>query len=78
MSTHKERMQARRVRQLALTAGFTPSPRTSIRHIPALPTPQVTRDNSDGGYSVYHPTRGWRRVSPKRLRAQGLMAGAVA
>lgn len=70
MKTHKERMKARREKQLALTAGFTPVERTSIRHIPSLPTPQVTRDNGDGGYSVYHPTRGWRRVSPKRLRAQ--------
>jgi hypothetical protein len=35
---------------------------------------QQYRLHVDGeGYDVYHPTKGWRRVSGKRVRAQGLM-----
>lgn len=34
---------------------------------------QEYRDNPDGGYSVLHPTKGWRRVSGKRLVAQAKM-----
>lgn len=31
-------------------------------------------DHEDGGYSVLHFTKGWRKVSPKRLEAQMKMA----
>jgi len=32
--------------------------------------PQTMRFNADGGYSVYHPTRGWKTVSARRMAAQ--------
>jgi hypothetical protein len=33
--------------------------------------PQPFRLHTDGiGYDVYHPTRGWRRVSAKRVLAR--------
>lgn len=32
---------------------------------------QVVRPNLDGGYSVLHPTRGWRKVSPARAALYG-------
>lgn len=34
---------------------------------------QETRINSDGGYSYLHPTKGWVKVSAKRLRAHGII-----
>jgi hypothetical protein len=39
------------------------------------PPAQKFRFHADGeGYDVYHPTKGWLRVSGKRVRAQSLMA----
>ena len=34
---------------------------------------QVTVDLPDGGYMTLHPTKGWMKVSAKRLRGQFLM-----
>lgn len=31
-------------------------------------TPQHFKMLPSGGYATYHPTKGWRVVSPKRLR----------
>lgn len=38
------------------------------------PAPQPFRMLADGGYETLHPTRGWKRFSGKRLRAQRRMA----
>lgn len=37
--------------------------------------PQVVQMLKSGGYRVLHPTKGWRTVSPKRLKH---FPGAVA
>ena len=34
----------------------------------------IYKDVSPAGYTVLHPTKGWRRISAKRLRAQHRMA----
>lgn len=48
--------------------------RRKIRSHPDYERPaQQYRYNPDGGYSVLHPTKGWRRVSGKRLVAQAKM-----
>jgi hypothetical protein len=39
---------------------------------------QPYRQHADGtGYDVYHPTRGWRRISAKRVAAQARMASLL-
>ena len=38
------------------------------------PKEQVFTNLPDGGYSTYHPTKGLRVVSGRRLRAQAKMA----
>jgi hypothetical protein len=49
-------------RRWARTAGSYDAPETPYRLLP------------DGGYAALHPTKGWRRVSGQRRRAQGRMA----
>lgn len=45
------------------------------REQPGYESPaQQYRAMPDGGYAVLHPTKGWRSVSPRRLRAQKRMA----
>lgn len=34
----------------------------------ADPKPQVVRILKNGGWRVLHPTKGWRTVSPKRVK----------
>lgn len=41
------------------------------RKQPKEPKSQVYRQHEDGiGYDVYHPTRGWKRVSSGRVTAR--------
>jgi hypothetical protein len=49
------------------TVGFTPVPRRRIRgRIGSAPQRFMLLPN--GGYCTLHATKGWRTVSPKRLR----------
>ena len=50
----------------------SPFRRRKVKPVDERPAQQY-RDNPDGGYSVLHPTKGWRRVSGKRLIAQAKM-----
>jgi hypothetical protein len=36
------------------------------------PSPQPLTSLSDGGYKTLHPTKGWVKVSGKRVRAFGV------
>jgi hypothetical protein len=54
-------------------AGFTPIPtgkryRQTLAQKLADNAPQRFRMLPNGGYQTYHPTKGWRTVSPKRLK----------
>lgn len=77
--THKERMIERRAKQLVAVAEFIPVFKTGWRaRAEAKATkPQVVQATPDGGYRTLHPTRGWRKVSPARLRAWGLTPGVA-
>ena len=37
------------------------------------PKAQYTKYNEDGGYTTLHPTKGFQKVSAKRIRAQERM-----
>jgi hypothetical protein len=63
-------------RKGVLVVGFTPVPRTRVRPSQLMEkAPQRFEPTENGGYRTYHPTKGWRAVSPKRLRN---FPGAVA
>lgn len=40
-----------------------------------VPAPQAFKMLPNGGYLALHPTKGWKRVGPARLRAFGRHAG---
>lgn len=58
MSSFPRRLQRKRLRQ---SADYAPKAQLTIVH-------------KDGGYSTLHPTKGWVRVSGKRVAARLRMA----
>lgn len=47
--------------------------RTSTARIPKYGAPVIHPTYSGPKVEIYHPTKGWRFVSPKRMRAQDVM-----
>jgi hypothetical protein len=51
---------------------------TEFRRLRAKePAFRVHEGEGAGGYDAMHPTKGWRRFSAKRLRAQVIMASIL-
>lgn len=72
---HTAEMKARRERQLARTVGFEPSGGAFKGRTDKGRAEQRYRmHKTGGGYDVLHATKGWRRVSGRRLAAQTRMA----
>lgn len=67
LELHAEKMKHKRLRTNIV--GFVSSPRKRARLSDLIgKAPQHFEPLPNGGYRTYHPTKGWRIVSPKRLR----------
>jgi hypothetical protein len=67
---HRAKMKRKAIERRERVPGFTPVPRKRVR-LSKLLTGKATQyfePLPNGGYRTLHHTKGWRTVSPKRLK----------